>query len=137
MIREGVQHILSRHEYELDVPANCVMILLEETLELENIMLVTNLVTNEIIYNPLCDGLGGTLDDNVLIFEKDLSADSSNGDSLMIAIRHNVNYVGIEGSSKPVQEENSFLLKEILQELKINNIHLSLINGQEIRLNGK
>jgi hypothetical protein len=51
----------------------------------ENLMLVTNTTTNEILYNFGCEGFGGTLDGQVLTLER-TATDGAITDSLQIIL---------------------------------------------------
>ena len=56
----------------------------------ENLMLVTNTTTNEILYNFACDGFGGTLVGQVLTLEIDATQDQSSTDSLQIILEQTI-----------------------------------------------
>ena len=122
------KYILDRRNYKLDVAGKCVRIFFQkELLDIANVALITNITTNNVLYNPHCDGMGGTISNNVIIFENGITADMTDDDDLMIIIQENVSYIGEDSDRLKTEDTNSHLLEEILIELKINNKHLELI----------
>ena len=120
-MKELKKSILVKSDYHLNVDLNCVRLSKMADLTLSEISLVTNITTNDVIYNPHCEGLGGTLSGNKLIFEKTFTSEMSDTDDLMFIIQKNIHLEGINLDASKVIEENSHILKEILVELKINN----------------
>mgnify|MGYP003649552158 CR=1 FL=1 len=133
-MQEGVKHNLDRDHYQIDKANNCILFLGEQNIKHEEILLITNITTNDIIYNPFCDGLGGTLTTaGKLILEKTLSTETLDSDDLIVVIQHSIYLTGKYKDERKVNETNSHLLKEILVQLKINNEHLSEITGNKVR----
>jgi len=126
-MKEVKKWILGKEDYYLDVTGNCIHLGADSILTLPQIALVTNITTNVIIYNPHCAGLGGSIVRGKLLLDYDLAtnSDMSNGDDLMFVVQGNVFMEGLKGDASKVIEENSYLLKEVLVELKINNAILS------------
>ena len=115
-MKEGLKHNLSRENYKIDKENNCILFLGDHDITIEEILLITNITTNDILYNPHCDGLGGVLSlKGHLIFEKALSDATQNSDDLMVIIQKSVNLTGK------------------LVELKINNIYNQMTHGDIIR----
>ncbi len=130
-MRESKKFILDQKEYFLDKSSNCVNLRDGSEYILSEIALITNITTNDIIYNPHCDGLGGSFSANNLVFEKALTAEMADTDELMIIVQRNVALTGIAGDAVKTYDENSHLLGEILIELKLNNEYLSHILGDK------
>lgn len=120
-MKEVRKHILDKKEYYLNVANNCVHLSGHLELTLPEVSLITNVTTNTIIYNPHCEGMGGTLVKGKIIFEKPLTSDMDDRDDLMFILQQNVLMEGQKGDSTKVIEENSHVLKDILKELRINN----------------
>lgn len=117
------KYILSKEDYFLDILNNKITIYTNKELKLDNFALITNITTNVIIYNPHCEGLGGTLLNNTLTLDTKLSEKSSNTDELLIIL-----YLPNEKRNESIEDT----LNSILTELKINNKYLSELVGDEI-----
>jgi len=121
---------LERTEYSWNNSSGKVTFTGEEEIALENIALITNITNNIIIYNPHCDGVGGTLTNKVLTLEKPSGV--SNEDDLLIFIQKNVTLVGVNEDETRIQDAHSHLLKEILIQMNINNEYLHLLIGDRV-----
>jgi hypothetical protein len=135
-MRERIRYTLNRSQYGIDQASNCLITYDRADYTLENYVLIQDITNNTTLYNPLCEGYGGIVSNGNLILDVDIS-DLDEDIDMIVIIQENIEKIGIEGEATRVQEENSNLLKEILEELKINNIHLSLITGEEIRSSNK
>lgn len=124
-MRETVKSILEKDEYQLEKVGNCVRILFRSDLKLANFALVTNITTNDIIYNPHCDGLGGTVNTTGdLIFEKTLTSEMKDGDTLMVIIQENQQFRGGSKNDIPVFTEHLLdYLDGIKTELGLIRLH--------------
>jgi len=124
------KYILTKSDYLLDVAQNCVLILNKSDLQLEDFALITNITTNDIIYNPHCNGLGGTTDNGNLIFEKKLTGEMKDTDDLMVIIQENISLRGANSDELPVRDPNSYQIKDVVTQLKI--IALILSEGSDV-----
>lgn len=97
---------------------------------IEHLLVITNLSTNELIYNFACSGFGGTLSGRVLTLEVDTTSQSDN-DALQIILYQDA---ATANSSELtlLSEANSRLnyLGEILAEIKVtNSLLMEVVNG--------
>ena len=121
IMKELKKSILTKSDYHLNVDLNCVRLSETVDLALYEISLVTNITTNDVIYNPHCDGMGGIVSGDQVIFEKAFTSEMTDADELMFIVQRNVHLEGINLDSSKVIEENSHLMKDVLVELKITN----------------
>ncbi len=130
-MKEKLTHVLQREDYLFDTTTKIVTILNGTKVVLENVGLITNVTTNETLYNPLCDGYGGTIasGSNQIVLERAIPAAMKNTDNLIIVIVDNLEYGGKNKDEKKVTETNSHYNKEVLKELKKINLHFAVITG--------
>lgn len=130
-MKEKLQHILQRGEYLFNTSTKTILVLNGTVISHENLGIIVNATTNETLYNPFCEGFGGNIlpGGKELVLDRNIPTTMNDGDNLIIMIQDNLDYIGTHKNEKRVQETNSNLLKEILRELKINNLHLTTITG--------
>jgi len=90
----------------------------------KNISLITQTLSNDIVFNFACEDLRATLSGNVITLVDETII---LGEELSIILSFE------EVKDNKVTEANSHLLKEILTQLKINNEYLSDITGNTVR----
>ena len=125
--------ILDHTDFEFDASAKKITIVntdLLGNLSAQNLLMVTNVTDGQIIYDFGCDGFTGTFGYDTVTFEYDTTSMSDTDDLQIIC------------HIPDPDSENSKLLEaiklqierseEIIQQLKINNFHLSLITQVDI-----
>lgn len=117
--------ILGDMEYTFDASAKTITF--AEDINIEYLLLITNINSNDIIYNFACDGYGGTYNSRVLNLEYDTTLMSDN-DVLSIIIHTTetsvdsvmLSYLNeIKGSNKTLTNinENLLILIKLTQEM--------------------
>lgn len=94
------KRILDPIEYTFDASAKTITFTNE--ILLRHLLLVTNLSSNNIIYNFACDGFGGTLSNNILTLEYDTTSMSTT-DLLSVIVYKE------DPLEDPIEETNSLL----------------------------
>ena len=94
---------------------------------LHNLLLITNVTNNNIIYNFACDGYGGTIDSLTLTLEQDTTS-MSDGDTLQIimAVDATIQEQRVEELIGGSNEALS-CLNNILEQQKLTNVWLKEI----------
>ena len=118
-MQESKKYILGAGDYHLDKASNCVSIRGLSEILLHEIALITNVTTNTIIYNPHCEGMGGHIAENNVVFDFTLTDAMTDDDELMIIIQKNIPLGGSNGLANVVIEENSHTQRDILLQLKL------------------
>lgn len=98
---------------------------------LDEVLTIANVTTGELIYNFACEGETGTTEGNILYLFHDVSTMSSD-DVLIIIIQEERRLSGENKDEQKVVEQNSHLLKEILQEQRTTNKYLADIVGDKL-----
>lgn len=80
-----MKRILSRSEYRFSPSDSKVIFAKGVGFDIHNVFIITNVVTNDIIYNFACDTYGGVVGENSITLMQDVS-DMSSTDELMILI---------------------------------------------------
>lgn len=93
--------------YNFDAAANQITFNTNTSVELKDILIVTNVTTNNIIYNFADATRGGSISNNILTLTYDTSA-MSNADQLQIFL---------DNTLTPASEESILYLKKIVQLL--------------------
>lgn len=121
------KRILEDTEYTFDASAKTITF--TEVIPLNFILLVTNIATNDIIYNFACDGYGGTLSGLVLTLEYDTTA-MIDTDALNVII-YEENKLTETNKTLALIEKQTEVLDECLIELKSCNKYLRKIYNPE------
>jgi hypothetical protein len=113
------------NKYLFDASAKTVMFLDYGTIDLNRVLLITNVTDNIIIYNFADSTAGGTVSGNVLTLEYDTTS-MSDDDKLLIFYQEDDYEIVEDGKKKlPVVDSNiEQILSNVLNELKIMNQYL-------------
>lgn len=111
--------VLDNSEYTFDASEKKISFL--EDIELNRLLLITNITNNQIIYNFACDGYGGTLSKRVLTLEYDttLMSDSDVTQIIMYTTFSEEGYT--INSNLNTIKKNTSSLNEIVQLLNTQN----------------
>ena len=123
--------ILTREDYTFTASTGVVTISADHPITKEHTLIITNTITNDIIYNFGCPGFGGVIDErfNTINLEIDTSA-MNDVDNLQIVIYTENSPVGDQwGQLFAEQATNLETLTDILDELKIQTKLLRKIYG--------
>jgi len=112
-------------KYLFDASAKTVMFSDYGTIDLDRILLITNVTDGLIIYNFADSAAGGTVSGNVLTLEYDTTS-MSDDDKLLIFYQEDDYEIVEDGKKKlPVVDSNiEQILSNVLNELKIMNQYL-------------
>lgn len=121
--------ILHSDTYSFDASAKTITFNSSSTddVSLANLLLITNVTDNEIIYNFGCAGFGATVNLNVVTLEYDTTS-MSDSDELQIVI-YTEQTPNQENTLEQLSLQTSSLecLQEILEEQKKTNMFLQMI----------
>lgn len=121
--------ILENSDYSFDATNGTVTVLnRSELLTKEGLMIITNVSSNDIIYNFACKGFGGVINGNVLSLEYS-TAGMSDSDELQIILYSEVdiNQSNILDVLKTSSEQLS-CLNSVLEELREIKFYLKSIS---------
>jgi hypothetical protein len=120
--------ILDNDDFTFDASTGVVLFSNKYTsIPLAHILLITNVTSNDIIYNFGCDGYGGTLDNVTLTLEQSTTA-MSDTDALQIVI-----YVGADETITALLDASTMhtqqldCLQSIIEKQEETNVLLKLI----------
>jgi len=113
------------NKYGFDASAQTVRFLDYRTIDLNRVLLITNVTDNLIIYNFADSTAGGTVSGNVLTLEYDTTS-MSDDDKLLIFYQEDDYEIVEDGKKKlPVVDSNiEQILSNVLNELRIMNQYL-------------
>jgi hypothetical protein len=121
--------------YFFDASAKTVKFLDYDSIDLERILLITNVTDNIIIYNFADSTKGGTVAMNVLTLTYDTTS-MDDSDKLLIFYEEDVDSTVIEeaGETKTLTSDRHIkeILSEILTELKIMNVQFEVLTETQI-----
>jgi len=118
-----IKKLLTDEEYTI-TSTNTIAIDPSIKVKHKNLSLITQTLSNNIVFNFACEDLRATLSGNVITLVDETII---LGEELSIILSFE------EVKDNKVTEANSHLLKEILTQLKINNEYLSDITGNTVR----
>lgn len=96
-------------------------------IDLKDLLLITNIADNTIIYNFACSGFGGTLTERILTLEYDTTS-MSNDDILQVVMYAETDEAdSITHSYLLDAQKDRVVLKAIYEEQKLTNELLKLI----------
>jgi len=135
------------HDYRFDASAGIIRILdieqSQEELKVSEVLLITNVTTGDIIYLFNDPDKLGSVDSNIITLDYDTSGmsddddlqiyiDYGGGEALLVNSRSEE--VGIYDNTLFTDSNNlGSLLSNILKELKMMNLHLSLVTDVNIK----
>lgn len=94
-------------EYSFDTSASCVKI--DE--RFDTILYIANLTTDDVIYNPLHKGRGGSVENDTIFLDYPMTG-LSDSDKLLIAVQA-VDDSTIESDTEAIKKEIKYLNKQI------------------------
>lgn len=121
------KRILDNTEYNFDASAKTVTF--TNDIVFNNILLITNVTDNIIIYNFACDGFGGTLAGRTLTLEYD-TITMSDTDTLSVII-YEENKLTESNRLLSIIEKQTEVLDECLEQLQICSKYLRKIYNPE------
>jgi hypothetical protein len=117
--------IIDESKYSFD--ANAKQIVFTDFIDLKDLLLITNIADNTIIYNFACSGFGGTLTEKILALEYDTRG-MSNDDILQVVMYAETDEADdITHSYLVDAQKDRVVLKAIYEEQKLTNELLKLI----------
>jgi hypothetical protein len=121
-------------KYIFDASAKTVRFLEYDNIELERVLLITNVTDNIIIYNFADAAKGGSVATNVLTLEYDTTSMADDDDLLIFYQEKDSHIVEAGGQKRTWMFDDNVkeILQSVLEELKQIKLHLSIITEEQI-----
>ena len=120
-------------KYDFDASAETVTFSDYNSIDLDRVLLITNVTDNIIIYNFADSDKGGAVANNVLTLDYDTTS-MSDTDKLLIFYQEDDNVIKEGSQLKSLVKDINIeeLLKQMILELKTTNLHLQSITEERI-----
>lgn len=124
--------ILNKGEYTFDASTKKVSVLEhKEIFKKEYLLLITNVTTNDIIYNFGCDGFGGVIATSVITLEYDTTSMADSDELQIVLYTEQTDAEAINKSLLEGIKINTASQVLLLEELKLQTKYLRKIYNPE------